>query len=218
MWYDKLFAELQKHGDGVQAKKMSAYMRNKFPYLGIPKPLLKELEKPFWRELKKNPATDWDFINACWAKDYREAQQIATDYLAMRAKKLTVDDLPKLRKLIVTKSWWDSIDAIDACVGEIVSRHPELESEMITWSLDDDFWVRRVAIDFQLQFKSKTNAGLLEKIIVNNFGSDEFFINKAIGWSLREYSKTNPTWVRDFVKKYNDKLSKLSVREASKYL
>ena len=89
---------------------------------------------------------------------------------------------------------------------------------MLEWSTDEDFWVRRIAIDHQLCRKERTNTELLEKILVNNFGSSEFFINKAIGWSLRDYSKTNPDWVRNFVETHKDKMAKLSIREASKYL
>ncbi len=89
---------------------------------------------------------------------------------------------------------------------------------MLKWSKDENIWVRRVSIDFQLQYKEKTNQKLFEQILVNNFGKDEFFINKAIGWSLREYSKTNKKWVKDFINKYNKELHKLSIKEASKYL
>lgn len=89
---------------------------------------------------------------------------------------------------------------------------------MLEWSTDEDFWMRRIAIDHQLCRKEKTNTELLEKILVNNFGSSEFFINKAIGWILRDYSRTNPDWVRCFLQTYSDKVDKLSVREASKYL
>ena len=88
----------------------------------------------------------------------------------------------------------------------------------VQWSTDEDFWVRRIAIDHQLLRKDKTNTVLLEKIIVNNFGSDEFFINKAIGWSLRDYSKTDPEWVRDFIERYRNRMDKLSIREAGKYI
>ena len=88
---------------------------------------------------------------------------------------------------------------------------------MLEWSTDEDFWVRRIAIDHQLCRKERTNTELLEKILVNNFGSSEFFINKAIGWSLRDYSKTNQDWVRNFVETHKDKMDKLSIREASKY-
>ena len=74
---------------------------------------------------------------------------------------------------------------------------------MLRWSKDQDFWLRRIAIDHQLGRKEKTNTKLLEKIIVNNFGSKEFFINKAIGWALRDYSKTNPKWVENFINECN---------------
>lgn len=84
---------------------------------------------------------------------------------------------------------------------------------MLEWSTDEDFWVRRIAIDHQLCRKERTNTELLEKILVNNFGSSEFFINKAIGWSLRDYSKTNQDWVRNFVETHKDKMDKLSIRE-----
>jgi 3-methyladenine DNA glycosylase AlkD len=89
---------------------------------------------------------------------------------------------------------------------------------MLAWSVDDNIWLRRIAIDHQLLRKEKTDTALLEAIIENNFGQKEFFINKAIGWSLRDYSKTNPEWVRAFVEKYRDKLAPLSIKEASKYI
>ena len=89
---------------------------------------------------------------------------------------------------------------------------------MLQWSLDENIWLRRIAIDHQLSRKEKTDTEMLEKILENNLGSDEFFINKAVGWALREYSKTNPQWVRAFIKKNKEKMASLSVREASKYL
>ena len=89
---------------------------------------------------------------------------------------------------------------------------------MQEWSTDTDIWLRRIAIDHQLCRKDRTNTKLLEKILVNNLGSSEFFINKAIGWSLRDYSKTDSGWVRTFIERYNERMDKLSIREASKYL
>jgi len=84
--------------------------------------------------------------------------------------------------------------------------------------VDDNIWLRRVAIDHQLGFKEKTDTGLLAEIIKNNLNQKEFFINKAIGWSLRDFSKTNPDWVRTFIYAHKDDLSNLSIREGSKYV
>jgi 3-methyladenine DNA glycosylase AlkD len=217
MWYDSLFKELENLENEEQSKKMSAYMQNKFTFLGIQKPLLKEAVKQYLKDGKKYDL-DWKFVSLCWQKDYREAQYVAIDYLNQNIKKLTEDDLPKLKELIIQKSWWETVDSIDAMIGSIVQKNPELEKDMLEWSESENIWLRRVAIDFQQEYKEKTNTELLEQIINNNLGSNEFFINKAIGWSLRDYSKINPEWVRSFLKKYEDRLSKLSIKEASKYI
>ncbi len=89
---------------------------------------------------------------------------------------------------------------------------------MLEWSSDDNFWLRRVAIDHQLLRKDKMKTNLLEKILINNLNQSEFFINKAIGWILRDYSKTNPDWVRTFIEKHKNQMANLSIKEASKYL
>ena len=126
--------------------------------------------------------------------------------------------MPNLRKLIVTKSWWDTVDSLDVLIGDIALRHPRVNSVIVGWSTDENLWLRRLAIDHQLTRKEKTDTALLEQVIVNNLGQNEFFINKAIGWSLRDYSKTNPAWVRDFIERHRYELSPLSLREASKYV
>ena len=89
---------------------------------------------------------------------------------------------------------------------------------MRQWSLDEDFWLRRIAIDHQLMRKELTDTNLLAEVICNNFGQTEFFINKAIGWSLRNYSKVNPDWVRVFIDQHASQMAPLSIREARKYL
>nr|WP_088793636.1 DNA alkylation repair protein [Streptococcus pneumoniae] len=87
-----------------------------------------------------------------------------------------------------------------------------------SWSLSDNIWLRRVAIDHQLLRKEKTNTQLMEKILLHNLNQTEFFINKAIGWILRDYSKTNPTWVTCFIDENKERMAELSIKEASKYL
>jgi Predicted DNA alkylation repair enzyme len=217
MWYDNLFQELEQNINPKQAEKMSAYMKNKYQFLGIPKPKLKEITKSYFIKSRQYDF-DWEFVDICWRKDYREAQYVAISYLEMNSKKFIDKDLSKLKHLIVTKSWWETVDSIDAMVGSIVLKNEELKSTMLEWSVSDNIWLRRVAIDYQQEYKEKTNTRLLEQIICNNMGSNEFFINKAIGWSLRDYSKVNPEWVKDFLVRYKEQLSSLSIKEASKYI
>lgn len=212
-----IFEIFSSAGDPERAKEMSAYMRDKFAYLGIPAPLRKELSKEFLRSADKKPV-DWQFVFECWERPEREYQYLAADYLDKIKRKLSASDIPNIRKMIVSKSWWDTVDALDVLVGDIAIRYPEVNETILEWSAGDNIWLRRIAIDHQLKRREKTDTVLLERILINNLGQDEFFIDKAIGWSLREYSKTNPAWVRGFIEKHKDEMKPLSVREGSKYL
>ena len=203
-----------------QAKKMSAYMRDQFKYYGIPAPVRKNLCKSFLLEEKKRKEIDWEFLDQCWNDEHREFQYVVMDYLSTMQKFLTFEDVPHIEKFIRSKhkQWWDVIDGLDRIVGNIAFVDQRINDLMLKWSTDENFWVRRVAIDHQLLRKDRTDTELLETILVNNFGSSEFFINKAIGWSLRDYSKTNPAWVADFITRHRQSLNPLSLREARKYL
>lgn len=161
---------------------------------------------------------DWDFIRACWNNPYRELQYVAMDYLTSMQKNLTPMDIPEIKDLILTKSWWDTIDGLDRIIGNIALSYPDINNTLLAWSVDENIWLRRIAIDHQLHRKDKTNTKLLAEIIINNLGSSEFFINKTIGWSLRDYSKTNPEWVKCFIEKHKKQLAPLSIKEASKYI
>ena len=211
----KLF---EQNEDKENAIAMAKYMRNLFEFYGLATPKRKKLYKDFLKEEKKNKKVDWNFLDKCYLDSHREFQYLVSDYLITMNDYLTYDDIPKIKKYVKTKQWWDTIDFLDRVIGEIGLKDNRVNDLMLEWSCDNDFWVRRIAIDHQLCRKEKTNTELLEKILVNNFGSDEFFINKAIGWALRDYSKTNPLWVREFLSKYKDKMSSLSLREASKYI
>ena len=212
-----IFELFRAAADPEKAVQMSAYMRDQFQFLGIPKPERKKLSKDFVKGLGKESA-DWDFIFECWRQPEREFQYLAADYLARVSAVLTPADIPNIRELAVTKSWWDTVDSIDMVVGDIALRFPETADTLLEWSVDENIWLRRIAIDHQLGRKEKTDTKLLEQIIENNLGQSEFFINKAIGWSLREYSKTDPDWTRGFIERHRDEMAPLSVREASKYI
>jgi len=222
MNFDNLFEEMMKHKNEKEAEKMSAYMLNKFKYIGIKTPERRKKFRDFFKEYKKDHEKsgkiDWIFIDKCWKNEYRELQYSALDYLQIVKELLTDKDIPRLKKLVLTKSWWDTIDYLDMIIGGIALKYPGINNVLLEWSVDENIWLRRIAIDHQLLRKEKTNIELLKKIIENNFEQTDFFINKAIGWALRDYSKTNPEWVRNFIEKNKEKMAKLSIREASKYI
>ena len=208
---------LKENACEAQAQKMSAYMKGHFAFAGIPRPKLLKLAAPIFKASAKNPL-DWNFVFDLWQEDFREAQYIALEYIGRHHKELVSSDIDNLKSLIVEKSWWETADTIDGFVGELVLKDESLKTTMLEWASDRNLWLRRVAIDFQQRYKDLTDVPLLEKIICLNFGSGEFFIDKAIGWSLRDYSKVNPDWVHSFLERYSEKLAPLSIREAGKYL
>ena len=183
--YTKIKHLFEQNRDEENAVKMSKYMRDLFKFYGLATPIRKSFYKDLLKEEKVSKVVDWDFLDKCYEDDYREFQYLVMDYLVTMQKYLTYDDVSKIFKYIKSKQWWDTIDGLDRIVGNIAFKDERINDLMLKWSKDEDFWVRRIAIDHQLCRKEKTNTELLEKIIVNNFGSNEFFINKAIGWSKR---------------------------------
>jgi 3-methyladenine DNA glycosylase AlkD len=212
-----IFEVFRAAANPEKAAQMSAYMRDQFPFLGIPTPERKGISRDCLKSLGKKPV-DWGFICECWQQPEREFQYLAIDYLAKMSSILMPADIPDLRKLIVTKPWWDTVDGLDVIVGDIALRYPDVNDILLEWSIDDSIWLRRLAIDHQLARRDKTDTQLLDRILVNNLGQTEFFINKAIGWALRDFSKTNPDWVREFIERHRNEMASLSIREASKYI
>ena len=217
MKVEDIFQELKEVANPEDAIYMKAYMKDQFEFLGVKTPVRRKLSKVFFKK-NSSLAIDWKFIHQAWDNPYREMQYVVLDYLQLKQKALTPSDLPKIKKLAQTKPWWDTIDFLCRSVGYICLHYPETKKFVLEWSRDEDFWLRRLAIEHQLLQKEETDVQLLEQILINNLDQTEFFINKAIGWALRDYSKTNPDWVREFIEKYKDKLSKLSIKEGSKYL
>lgn len=214
----ELISTFKMHRDTEKAAAMSKYMRNQFEFLGLTAPERKTLSKPYLTALKKQKNINWDLIQQLWQEEEREFQYVACDYLFQQKEYLKPEDLAKIKSLILIKPWWDTIDSIDKSIASLAVEFPEINKTLIDWSTSHSIWLRRIAIIHQRLRKTHTNVELLEQVVINNLNQNEFFINKAIGWALRSYSKTDVEWVENFIKKNRGGLSQLSIREGSKYL
>ena len=213
-----LITDFEENRNELLAESMSKYMQDKFRFLGIRGATRTEIYKKYFPDARKTKIIDWDFVENCWNKEEREFQYVVVYYLKAMQKFLKREDISRLKYLIVTKSWWDTVDLLAKVVGSLIIRIEEYDQIMLEWSKDSNIWLRRVAILYQLSLKDKVDKQVLDEILVNNLGDSEFFINKAIGWALRDYSKYNPEWVREFIKKNKENMANLSIREASKYI
>ncbi|MCC7145983.1 MAG: DNA alkylation repair protein [Phycisphaeraceae bacterium] len=214
-----LKARLESHADPIEAPAMKKYMRGQFEYLGIKTPARVALQKEFFAAAGLPEMADLDAIlRELWVLPQREYQYAAIGVLGRVQAQVPPDFVGTIEHLIVTRSWWDTVDSLAAsAVGTQFKRHPKAKKKYLTrWRRSENIWLRRTAILFQLNHKDQTDFELLCEIIRENLGSREFFINKAIGWSLRQYARTDPRAVKKFVKA--TPLHALSRREAMKHL
>lgn len=211
----KLF---EQHANPADAAPMKKYMRNQFEFLGIKTPVRVDLMKGFIKEHGLPPLGDLDVIvRELWSLPQREFQYTAVGLIGRLETQLETDFIAALEDLIITKSWWDTVDTLAGnTVGVHFKRFPKVRGKYLKkWRKSENLWLRRTALLFQLGYKEETDFDLLCEIVRENLGSDEFFINKAIGWALRQYAWTNPTAVKKFVKATKE-LHPLSRREALK--
>lgn len=216
---EQLVEVFNNYRDDEIATHMSAYMRNLWPFIGLKSPVRNELQKPLISAYKKADFSDISVvIKKLWDLPEREFQYVACDLLRANSKKIPIDYIEDMECLITTKSWWDSVDSIaPSSVGVYFYKFPnQIDLYINRWIDSENIWLNRSAILFQLKYKMQTDTELLKYIIQKLNGSKEFFVNKAIGWSLREYSKVNPEWVSNFLA--SNQLSKLSEKEALKII
>jgi 3-methyladenine DNA glycosylase AlkD len=206
--------------DPERAEGNRAYMRDQFPFLGIPTTKRRALSREVLAGLPAPSADELERIaRACWELPEREYQYFAVDLLGRYARRLEPGFLDTVHHLVTTKSWWDTVDALASNVaGPIVAAHPEAVADMEDWLVDENMWLARTAIIHQLTYKEGTDTARLFRYCLARADHKDFFIRKAIGWALRQYAWTDPAAVREFVTAHAAELSPLSVREATKNL
>jgi 3-methyladenine DNA glycosylase AlkD len=212
----ELYDIFKLHQNETNRPSMESYMKNHFLFLGIKTPKRRQLIKDFI-QLHGLP-NDLSIIKEIWELEEREFQYVALDLLSKDYKKAEKERIEFYEQLITEKSWWDTVDTI---AGILISLHflrfPDLiASYTDKWIRSENMWLQRAAILHQLKFKQHTNEEKLFNHIKIVSSSKEFFIQKAIGWALREYSKTSPLSVRNFVTNNEEFLAPLSKREALK--
>ncbi len=217
---ENLQETLERQRNPAKAAPMAAYMKNKFLFLGLPRTELQTLVKPLLKEVKPFVTTTFlhESVRLLWKLPEREYQYVAISLLYEYTAQTSTKTLALIEKLVTQKSWWDTVDSLASLVGRLVWQYPEWTQKLESYSTHENFWLRRIALLYQLNYRDKTDQKRLFRSCLANAASEEFFIRKAIGWALREYAKTSPEAVQAFLAKHRGKFSALSVREASKHL
>jgi 3-methyladenine DNA glycosylase AlkD len=210
---------LENYRNSERAEGMTAYMRNKFSFIGVNAAQRRTLFKEY---IKKNGLTDYadlqQVIEEFWELEERDFQYIGMEVTELLKKKWQPEIVELLEWMILQKSWWDTTDFIDShLIGLYFQKYPQhCEQAIEKWMDSGNIWLQRTCLIFQLQYKEKTNTTILFDCCRRLAHEDEFFIRKGIGWALRQYARIDSKAVLDFVDK--TPLKPLSRKEALKHL
>ncbi len=214
---EDLSMRFKKHEDTERAFQMKKYLKDHYPFFGIQVNPRRAICSQFLKDygLPEKRAL-FELIKLLWEKDEREFQHFGAELASKFKNNIEEDDLEIFQWMIVHKSWWDTVDYIAShLIGSYFKQYPSGKNSWVNKCLKSgNMWLQRTSLIFQLKYKENTDVDLLTRQILALKDSKEFFLRKAIGWALREYSKTNPDWVREFVGK--TAMSGLSTREALK--
>jgi len=211
----KIFSEER---DDEKVEGMIAYMKGHFSAYGITAPRRRSLVKSYFQnEGYPTPDEFPELLSALWDFDEREMQLVGTDLVRKLIKQQPEAFIDTVEALISRKSWWDTVDALSIDCGTLIMRFPVLSEVTDRWIKSENMWLQRAAILHQLMYKEKTDWEKLKRYVLETCGSTEFFLRKAGGWALRQYSRSNPEAVRQFLDLYSGQMSGLALREASKY-
>jgi 3-methyladenine DNA glycosylase AlkD len=207
--------------DPRRAPRMQAYMKSSLPYLGVAVPVVRSTTGAAARDY---PPASVEQLAATAAALWRGATYREYRYAATALTRLGLADgsltlLPLYEEMIVTGAWWDHVDAVAPRLGQLLITHPAtLRPLLLAWSTAPDRWLRRASVIAQLSLGARTDTDLLARVIDANTAETDFFVRKAIGWALRDYARTDPQWVTQFVTARAQALSALSRREATRHL
>jgi len=210
---------LHKHSNHSNSVAMKAYMRNQFEFYGIQSTPRRELCAAYLKSTTLPKGVELSkVVKELWLLPQRELQYFAIELLIKCKAHWSEKHILLFEYLIVHKSWWDTVDYLSTwVVGPWLQLYPaQIPSITKKWNQSENIWLQRMSLLFQLKYKANTNTELMSQCIIHLSASKEFFVQKAIGWLLREYSKTNPTWVKKFLKE--NELMPLSKREALKII
>lgn len=218
---DAIRGSLQAAADPGRAAGAQAYMKSQMPSLGVRVPEVRSIVRAAASDHPPGSLAELQSaVLVLWRNaGHREERYAAIELTGLKPAAGELSMLALYEEIIRTGAWWDLVDGVAHRLGALLQAHrAELTPVLERWSRDEDFWVRRAAITAQLGAKGATDTELLAAVIEANLEDREFFIRKAIGWALRQYARTDPAWVKAFVRRHADQLSPLSRKEALRNL
>lgn len=203
MNFKQLCTDLSKEMDAEKAESMSRLMNGEFTFKGLDTGARARVMKAQLDAAKDDTDIDWEFIDCCWEQNIREFQYFALNYLMKMHHLLKIDDIARLKQLIVEKPGWDTNNILYKLINIHTAYYPELEQTVVAWSKEGNPWLQRTALLFQMNRAQYTNTELLEEVLLNSLDSDNAYVQNAIVRALKDADKHHPDFVKQFLEKYH---------------
>lgn len=211
--------ELSNLTDAERAVGAKAYLKNQVDFFGMPMAIRRTACKQYMKQHQLKSISELEeIVRELWTLEQREFQYFGVELMAFHKKLWQSSIISLFEFCIITKSWWDTVDFISSeCNAKYFLLFPKQVIPVTgRWNRSKNIWLQRSSLLFQKNYKKDLNTNLLSEYIINLASSKEFFVQKAIGWVLREFARTDAEWVKEFVSAHD--LPALSKREAMKHL
>ena len=213
----QLIQALRAFGDPKRAEWEKAYQKSNWEHWGVPLPKMDAAIKETLGGLSQQQALD--LCARLWREPVWDLKIVAGRILARKSIEpdakvwdFVTERLPDLDGWAVAD---DLADVVSRCLAEDQRRLDAVEA----WIEDPHLWTRRAALVSTLHWaKGGRDPERMLGWAARLADDREWFIQKAIGWWLRELSKRDGRRVRRFLKEHGDKLTGVAKREATKYL
>lgn len=206
--------------DPERGAQEQRYMKDVAPFLGLVTAERRKAQRAAWRGMDEPPEPDlWAAVTALWQRPEREYHYAAIELVARFRVIVAPERLDhEIRDLVVTKSWWDTVDlASSTVINPLVTAHPNLVAVMWQWNRSGDQWLVRASIQHQRGRGNTTDVPLVIAMCAPHADDRRFFVAKAIGWALRDLARVEPGAVRAFLAAH-PRLPAVARREADRGL
>ncbi|MBD3223875.1 MAG: hypothetical protein GF313_04050 [Caldithrix sp.] len=210
---------LESQKDEKQAAIHKNYHKSDLQFMGWTTPQMRQLASHLLQE-RSTPQSFFDLCDALWQQPIFETRMLVTILFEKRIKQFfQAADFERFYPLLRDCDGWALTDnlAIKG-LGAFLFRFPRYHAHVDGWKTDSHLWVRRAGIlRFITPVRYKADwPSRMEAILIHHFAETDFFIRKAIGWTLREWSKLDPDRVRHFAFQNKEAMSALTFKEATR--
>lgn len=212
--------------DAEKVRQRSSYMKSALPVCGLPVPVLRELLKTGFSFSRRPFAEQF----AIWDMVWHEATTHEGRALAAFWVEGDLADAPEPATFFKTVApWstgifcWDVSDLLSGLHARLLERAPEVVlPQLRIWNHSRNPWLRRQSV-VSLIFQARQRAVVPAAPVVLEFvetllGDPDHYVQKGVGWCLREASVVHPGAVEGFLRRRVERIHPTAWTAASEKL